>query len=485
MRAIIVFLFSLIMGVAQAQVTPGTSPLSISKGGTGGATASAARTSLGLAIGTNVEAWDSDLDCLAALATTGVLQRTGAGACATLTNAQLTALINMATPSLSGALPAWPNDVTKFFRGDGTYATLNVAALSGLGTGVVTALGTNIGSAGAPVLFNGAGGTPTSLGLANATGLPAATGLTGQVPIANGGTGQSTAPLARSSSGLNVERFTGHGDSAYTILATDRTVGTNAAFTASRTWTLPAANAVNAGQDIVVADFQGTVTGANTLVVQRSGADTVNGGTAVTITAANGAYLFKSDGVSKWTAQALGAAAAGGVSSVTCGLGLAGGTITTSGTCSQNAPNFKVHLAANQSVTSGTNTRINFDAVDIDTNTWWDTTNKRYTPQQAGNYHFCFSTSASGTFAAGSTVLEHWISKNGTIGGTGVSQLDNFTFAVSTAGGSIPGGCTEASMNGTTDFVEVDVNLGGTSPVVQGLAAPNIRTTFSGHRISN
>lgn len=42
------------------------------------------------------------------------------------------------------------------------------------GTGVQTALGVNIGSAGAPVLFNGALGTPSSGTLTNATGLPIA-----------------------------------------------------------------------------------------------------------------------------------------------------------------------------------------------------------------------------------------------------------------------------------------------------------------------
>ena len=49
---------------------------------------------------------------------------------------------------------------------------LPIAGLTGLGTGVGTALGVNVGSAGAPVLFNGAGGTPSSLTLTNATGLP-------------------------------------------------------------------------------------------------------------------------------------------------------------------------------------------------------------------------------------------------------------------------------------------------------------------------
>jgi hypothetical protein len=45
------------------------------------------------------------------------------------------------------------------------------------GTGVFAAIQLNVGSSGAPVLFNGAGGTPTSLTLTNATGTPASLGL--------------------------------------------------------------------------------------------------------------------------------------------------------------------------------------------------------------------------------------------------------------------------------------------------------------------
>jgi hypothetical protein len=45
--------------------------------------------------------------------------------------------------------------------------------VSGLGSGIAAALAINTGSAGAPVLFNSAGGTPSSLTLTNATGLPA------------------------------------------------------------------------------------------------------------------------------------------------------------------------------------------------------------------------------------------------------------------------------------------------------------------------
>jgi hypothetical protein len=48
MKALSCIVLCLLMGAAQAQVNPGTSPLSIPKGGTGAATASTARSSLGL-----------------------------------------------------------------------------------------------------------------------------------------------------------------------------------------------------------------------------------------------------------------------------------------------------------------------------------------------------------------------------------------------------------------------------------------------------
>ncbi len=50
-----------------------------------------------------------------------------------------------------------------------TATNVAVGGITGLGTGVATALAINVGSAGAFVTFNGAGGTPSSITLTNAT----------------------------------------------------------------------------------------------------------------------------------------------------------------------------------------------------------------------------------------------------------------------------------------------------------------------------
>ena len=93
-----------------------------------------------------------------------------------------------------------------------TNATgLPIAGITGLGTGVGTALAVNVGSAGAPVVNGGALGTPSSGTLTSATGLPISTGVSGlgtgvataagNNTNASGGLATAAAPLTVSTGG--------------------------------------------------------------------------------------------------------------------------------------------------------------------------------------------------------------------------------------------------------------------------------------------
>jgi hypothetical protein len=95
--------------------------------------------------------------------------------------------------------------------------------------------------------------------------------------------------------------FTLRGDANYTILSTDRDIIINAAFTAGRTFTLPANSARAVNGRVRIIDGIGAISPARPLTITRAGSDTINGETSIVITRPRAVIDIIKTGTGLWS----------------------------------------------------------------------------------------------------------------------------------------------------------------------------------------
>ena len=331
--------------------------LAVANGGTGATTEADARTNLGLAIGTNVQAYDADLTTIAGLSSadgnfivgsaTGWVAESGATARTSLglgtAATSNTGDFATAAQGLLADTAVQPADPISVLTNDVGYTT---------NTGTVTSVDVSGGTTG----LTATGGPITASGTIT---------LGGTLAVANGGTGATTASGARTNLGIVIGTDVQPYDAGLTDIAGLATTDGNIIVGSGSNWvaesgaTARSSLGLAIGTDVQAYDADLTtiaglsstdgnfIVGSATGWVAESGATartSLGLGTAATsntgdfATAAQGLLadtaVQPADPVSALTNDAGYTTNTGTVTSVATGTGLSGGPITTTGTIS-------------------------------------------------------------------------------------------------------------------------------------------------------
>jgi hypothetical protein len=381
----------------------------------------------------------------------------------TLTNKTISGssntLSNIANSSLTNS-SVTVNGTSIALGASGTVTVPISTGVSGLGTGVATALAVNVGSAGAPLVNGGVLGTPSSGTLTNATGLPISTGVSGL------GTGIATLLGTPSSANL-------------AAAITDETGSGSLVFGTSPSLTTPT---IGGGG----ANFSGSVSG--TTNVRASSAA---GSTTITLPAVTGTVITTGDtgtvtstiiandtivnaDINSSAAIAVSKLAASTISGVTLGSNLNTLTISTglSGTSYNGSSAVTIAIDSTVATLTGTQTLTN-KTVNLTSNTLTGT---------IAQFNTALSDADFATLAGTETLTNKTIS----VDSNTVSGIAASSFVLSNASGNIDGSAAQKAIPtgtvvGTSDSQTLtNKTLGSSTALSADLSAATFKITGLG-----